>query len=119
LELAALDQRTREELVRAGELFGGYHPRMEVVHRGNAARLRAIVAEIGWPTEARVGAEASEAAWLVLQHAIGEPALQRGMLPVLTEHAPRGDIPRWQAALLEDRVRSLEGQPQRYGRAQR
>lgn len=115
LELAALDLRTRQELVCKRQLFQGYHPRMAEVHRANAARLREIVAAIGWPTAARVGAEASEAAWLVLQHAIGEPELQRGMLQVLWEHAHRGEIPAWQAGMLEDRVRAFEGRRQRYG----
>lgn len=115
LGLAAADLRTRQELARTGELFQGYHPRMAAVHRENAARLRAIVEVLGWPTVARVGQDASEAAWLVLQHAIGEPELQRGMLPVLWEHARKGEVPGWQAALLEDRVRAFEGRAQRYG----
>jgi hypothetical protein len=115
LALAALDLRVREELARTGELFAGYHPRMAAVHRQNAERLQAIVQAIGWPTVERVGAEASEAAWLVLQHAIGEPELQRGMLPVIWEHVRRGEVPGWQAAMLEDRVRALEGRAQRYG----
>jgi hypothetical protein len=115
LELRMLDHRTREELARTGELFAGYHPRMAAVHRANAQRLREIVEAIGWPTAALVGAEASEAAWLVLQHAIGEPALQRGMLPVIWEHARRGELPQWQAAMLEDRVRAFEARAQRYG----
>jgi hypothetical protein len=115
LELAARDLRTREELVRSGELFGGYHPRMAAVHREHAERLREIVGEIGWPTVERVGVDASEAAWLVLQHAIGEPMMMRGMLPVLWEHARRGEVPGWQAAMLEDRVRAFEGRAQRYG----
>jgi hypothetical protein len=50
LELAAQDVRTREALVRTGELFDGYHPRMAAVHRANAERLRAIVKAMGWPT---------------------------------------------------------------------
>jgi hypothetical protein len=115
VEMAALDLRVREELARTGELFEGYHPRMAKVHRENAARLRELVEAIGWPTPARVGADASEAAWLVLQHAIGEPATMRGMLPVIREHARRGEVPGWQAAMLEDRVRALEGRAQRYG----
>jgi hypothetical protein len=116
VEMAALDLRVREELAGTGELFEGYHPRMAEVHGRNAARLREIVEALGgWPTVARVGAEASEAAWLVLQHAIGEPALQRGMLPVIWEHARRGEVPLREAAMLEDRVRALEGRAQRYG----
>jgi hypothetical protein len=115
LELATLDLRTREELVRTGELFDGYHPRMAAVHRANAERLRGIVEAMAWPTASLVGSEAAEAAWLIVQHAIGEPELQRGMLPVLWEHARRGEVPARQAAMLEDRVRACEGRLQRYG----
>lgn len=113
--LADADHETRQQLARTGELFEGYHPRMAAVHGDNARRLRAIVDAIGWPTEARVGPQASEAAWLVLQHAIGEPALMRSLLPVLWAHARRGEVPAHYAARLEDRVRALEGRPQRYG----
>jgi hypothetical protein len=58
LALAAEDRRVRSELAATGELLAmGYHPRMEKVHREHAARLRAILAEHGWPDEELVGAE--------------------------------------------------------------
>src|SRR5262245_53637982 len=79
-ELADRDQRVRAELAADGSLFKGYHPRMEAVHRENAARLASILEELGWPTEALVGSEAAEAAWLIAQHAIGAPGLQRRAL---------------------------------------
>jgi hypothetical protein len=81
------------------------------VHRANAARLREIVAAHGWPGPARVGAEAASAAWRIVQHAIGEPAFLRAMLPVL---AGAGADPA-EVAKLEDRIRVHEGRPQRYG----
>lgn len=115
LALAAEDRRVRAALEAAGELAGGYAPRMEAVHRHNAARLRAIVARHGWPGRALVGDDGADAAWLIVQHAIGEPALLRATLPVLWDAAARGDAPAWQAAMLEDRIRTFEGRPQRYG----
>lgn len=113
--MATEDRRVRAELAAAGTLYDGYHPRMEEVHRRNAARLAEIVGAVGWPGRSLVGEEASAAAWLVLQHAIGDPPLQRRGLVWLREAASRGDVPLVEVAMLEDRVRVFEGKPQRYG----
>jgi len=115
LALAAEDLRVRAELAADGSLFGGYHPRMEAVHRENAARLAAVIDRHAWPGAALVGEDGAEAAWLIAQHAIGEPAFQRRCLAALQEAAERGDVPRWQPAMLDDRIRVFEGRLQRYG----
>ncbi len=109
------DLRVRAELEASGELDQGYAPAMEAVHRRNAARLRALVAGHGWPGRALAGEDGAEAAWLVVQHAIGEPAFVRAMHALLADAAARGDAPAWQPAMLEDRIRVYEGRPQRYG----
>lgn len=59
--------------------------------------------------------DGAEAAWLIVQHAIGQPALQRQALQALAAAAARGEVPAWQVATLEDRVRTFEGRGQRYG----
>ena len=116
LDMAAEDERVRSELAADGSLFAvGYHPRMEEVHRRNAGRLRTIVAARGWPGEALVGRDGAEAAWLVVQHSIGDPSLQRAALVRLEDAAARGEAPAWQAAMLEDRIRVFEGRPQLFG----
>lgn len=115
LELAAEDTRVREELAKDGSLFNAYHPRMEAVHRHNAARLRQIIAQHGWPGNSLVGADGAEAAWLIAQHAIGEPEFMRACLEHLRAAANRADAPAWMAAMLEDRIRMFEGKPQVYG----
>lgn len=115
LAMDAEDQRVRDELARAGSLFHGYHPRMEEVHRRNAARLRQVIAAHGWPGRTLVGEDGAFAAWRILQHSIGEPPFMRGTLPLLWEAARAGEIPAWHAAFLEDRVRMYEGRPQLYG----
>src|SRR5687768_16132948 len=99
--LAERDARVHAELAADGTLFDGYHPRMEAVHRENAARLRDIPQDVGWPSESLVGAEAAEAAWRIAQHAIGEPDFQRLCLRLLLEAAARGEVPAWQPAMLE------------------
>lgn len=111
----AEDDETRERLARDGSLFGGYHPEMEAVHRRNAARLREVLARGGWPGRARVGEDGASAAWRIVQHAIGEPALLRGCLPLLQAAAAEGDADPAEVAMLEDRIRVSEGRPQRYG----
>jgi hypothetical protein len=115
LEMADEDRRVRAELVATGELFDGYNPRMAEVHRRNGERLQAIVREFGWPGKSLVGDDGAEAAWLVLQHAIGNPQLQRECLPLLRESAQVGESEPYQVAFLEDRIAVFEGRPQRYG----
>ena len=113
--MAARDLSVREELAADGSLFHRYHPRMQAVHDGNADRLASIMDRHGWPGEPQVGKDGAEAAWLIAQHAIARPAVQRAALTALLEATKRGDVPAFQAAMLEDRIRIFEGRPQRYG----
>jgi hypothetical protein len=115
LAMQAEDRRVRAELLADGSLGDGYHPRMEEVHRRNAARLTEIIEERGWPGRGLVGEDGAHAAWFVLQHAIGNPGLQRRGLQLLREAVAAGEAPASQAAYLEDRIRFFEGRPQRYG----
>ena len=109
------DLRVRGELDAAGELGGPYVPRMEAVHVRNAARLRELIAEHGWPAEDIAGEDGAKAAWFIVQHAVGEPEFQRKVLGLLREGAAVGRIPPWHAAYLEDRIALHEGRPQRFG----
>ncbi len=113
--MADEDDRVRQRLAADSSLWGAYHPEMEAVHRKNAARLRAIVSEIGWPGRSAVGEDGAHAAWRILQHAIGEPDLMRGMLPALERAAAAGEASTAEVAMLDDRIRVFEGRPQRYG----
>lgn len=115
LSMVAEDLSVREELVREGSLFERYHPRMREVHERNAARLRAVLEECGWPRRSVVGDEAADAAWLILQHSIGNPDLQRLGLRLLRAAAAVSEAPMVQVAMLEDRIRCNEGKRQRYG----
>ena len=114
-DMAEEDQRVRAELAATGELFQGYHPRMAEVHRRNAQELEAIIEMYGWPGKSLVGDDGANAAWLILQHAIGNPELQRKCVPVLREAIARGEMEPAHAAYLEDRICFFERRPQRYG----
>jgi len=50
---------------------------MEDLRKRNAARLAALIDANGWPGRSRVGEDGARAAWLILQHAIGNPPLMR------------------------------------------
>lgn len=115
LSMEAEDLRVREELAGEGLLGEGYEPRMEAVHTRNAVRLEAIVDQHGWPGRSLVEDDGAEAAWRILQHAIGRPDLLRRYLPLLQQAAANGEIPDWHPAYLLDRICFFEGKPQVYG----
>jgi hypothetical protein len=115
LAMAAADQALRTELAADGSLFSAYHPRMAALHRQHAQRLLAILETQGWPTTSVVGEDGAEAAWLIVQHAIGSAAVMRQGLAFLSAAAERGEAEWWRVAQLDDRIRVLEGRPQRYG----
>ena len=117
-ELLALrdeDRCVRSELAADGSLHEGYHPRMQAVHEHNAHRLEEIVSQQGWPGRALVGDDGAEAAWLIVQHAIGLPSFQRRCLELLQSAAIHKEAPSWQPAYLLDRILVFEGKPQVYG----
>jgi hypothetical protein len=115
LAMRVEDHRVRQELIDSGELGGPYVPRMEDVHRRNAARLREFIERYGWPAEDVAGPDGAEAAWLIAQHAVGEPDFQRRVLALLRACVAEHRVPAWHGAYLEDRIALHEGRPQRYG----
>jgi hypothetical protein len=118
LELLAMDaedQAVRAELVAEGRLFQGYAPRMEAVHRALTARLDRLVEQNGWPGRSIAGEDGAAAAFRIAHHAIATPDLQKRFLGLVREASARGEATLLQAAMLEDRVRHLEGRPSLYG----
>lgn len=115
IDLDDCDQRVRACLAADGSLFEGYHPKMEAVHRANAAQLREIIAGHGWPGFSLVGERGTYAAWRIAQHSIGEPAFMRQCRDLLRQASAEGDAHPWQHAYIDDRIRVFEGLPQRYG----
>ena len=83
------------------------------VDQDNEKRLREIVDEIGWPTISLVGSDASNAAWLIIQHASDIEFMESclGLMKSCTE----GEIKLANVAYLEDRVRMYKGESQLYG----
>lgn len=115
LEAAERDLAVRAALAKSGALFDGYNAEMEAVHLENAALLKQAFDEIGWPGRSRFGEDGAGAAFLILQHAISRPDLQRRGLELLLEAIPRGDASALDAACLSDRIAVFEGRPQLFG----
>ncbi len=109
------DLAVRQRLINEGKLFRGYNPAMEQVHLDNAHRLQEIIAQIGWPTQEQVGEQASQAAWLIVQHAISLPAFMKSCLALMEEQAIAGTIDPVNVAFLYDRIALYENRPQSYG----
>src|SRR5262245_11810147 len=115
LDMAARDQALRAELTASGGLDTFYHARLEELHRANSSRLRQIIAVFGWPGATLVGPEGAQAAWRIALHSFAEPSFMRQCRDLINAASDAGDVPRWQFALIDDRIRVYEGKPQRYG----
>ncbi|HBD24542.1 MAG: hypothetical protein A2566_03690 [Candidatus Zambryskibacteria bacterium RIFOXYD1_FULL_40_13] len=86
----------------------------EGLDENNTKRMKEIVHEIGWPSVSKVGADASRASWLLVQHADHDVAFQSHCLALMQE-LPSGEVQSRNIAFLTDRVRVNSGQPQLYG----
>jgi hypothetical protein len=115
LDMEAYDQAVRAELTASGALNAAYHPRLEEVHRSHSSRLRQIIAVFGWPGIALVGEQGAKAAWRIALHSFSEPPFMRQCRDLIDAASQQNDVPRWQFAIIDDRIRVYEGRPQRYG----
>jgi hypothetical protein len=115
IQAAVKDLETRARLAATGALFDGYNPQMEAVHVENAALLAQAFDAMGWPGPAAVGEDGASAAFLILQHAIGAPDLQRRGLALMLEAIPQNQANLIDAAYLTDRIAVFEGRAQLFG----
>jgi len=114
IELKNADLELRDKLVQSGKLFEGYDREMEALHNKNAEILNEIIDQIGYPTIEKVGKEANEAAWLVIQHSIGKPEFMRKCAALLEKAAAENQANPKQLAYLSDRIAVFEGRAQLY-----
>ena len=115
IDLRNEDLKLRDELIRTGQLGNGYNKEMAKVHNRNAELLDDIIEKIGYPTVEKVGSEGSEAAWLIIQHAIGKPIFMKRNLKLLERAVNENKANPKNLAYLSDRIAVLEGTPQLYG----
>jgi hypothetical protein len=115
IELKNADLQLRAKLIESKKLSEGYNEEMEKLHLQNAAILEEIINSIGYPTIDKVGKEASEAAWLIIQHSIGLPDFMKKCADRLQNEVDQKKADPIHLAYLSDRIAVLEGKPQLYG----
>ena len=115
IELQNADLELRDKLIQNGQLSDGYKSEMEVLHNRHAEILNNIIDKIGYPTVDKVGKEANVAAWLVVQHSIGQPEFMKKCVVLLEKAVAENQADAKQLAYLTDRIAVFEGQPQLYG----
>ena len=115
IELKDADLRLREKLIKEKKLSEGYNNEMETLHIKNAEKLNEIIDEIGFPTLEKVGIEAIESAWLIIQHSISKPEFMKKCHKLLENVALENKFYEKKLASLNDRISVLEGKPQLYG----
>lgn len=109
------DQQARDALSATGMRDEAKMKAMLAVDADNLPWLRALIARQGFPTSAQVGKRGVEHAWMLVQHADRDPALQSKVLVQLMPRLKSGDIAKSDVALLTDRVLVAQGKSQRYG----
>ena len=86
------------------------------VNEANVGRFAAIIDEVdAWPGLRLVGADGTDAAWMLAQHADRTNDLRRGWLPRLREAVESGDADPRHLATLTDRIAAVGGEQQAYG----
>lgn len=113
IRLKEKDLKFRIHLLQENLLTEDYHVEMEKIHIDNARKLKHIIKEIGFPTVQKVGQEAYDAAWLIIQHAISLPVFMKSCLTLMKKE--KKDINPIHIAYLEDRIHFFEHKPQLYG----
>ena len=125
LEMWSEDQRVRSllrrEVARLNNNWGA--PELGPLYRGieqrdsvNLRRIRAIIAEQGWPTLSQVGTDGSFAAWAIVQHS-NQVAFQQACVAAMESLLRRGEVRPVEYAELVDRIRRNQQRPQVYGMA--
>jgi hypothetical protein len=96
-----------------GPQLDSLYQQMRLHDTQNEARVKAIIAQYGWPGTSLVGRAGSSTAFLVLQHS--NLATIQEYLPLIREAAAKGELPKSDLALMEDRVLIFQQKPQVYG----
>jgi len=114
LALAKKDQAVRGRIYAEGETPELLEEESRIDWR-NTARMKAILDEIGWPTQSMVGKDGARAAWLLALHADHDTPFQRRCLDLMKTALQQDEVSAVHVAYLTDRVRTREGKPQVFG----
>jgi tetratricopeptide (TPR) repeat protein len=115
LRMVDEDQAVRHEAVQGRFQDKAVLERMNVIDRRNTARMKEIIAQVGWPTKTLVSERGARAAFLLVQHADLDPAFQKQCLALMEKAVADKEALGSDFAYLTDRVRVAESKPQLYG----
>ncbi len=114
------DQVIRHKYIEAGNKLGYKNRTIDslakiMIYQDsiNLVEIKKIVDEYGWLGKDKVGEQASQTIFLVIQHA--DLKTQQKYLPIMREAVNKGNAQKSSLALLEDRVALREGRKQIYG----
>lgn len=115
ISLKNADLKLRDRLIQEGQLGETYNAEMAKMHKSNTEKLDLIIEKIDYPTIDKVGKEASEAAWLIIQHSIAQPDFMRKCAKLLEQAVKGNKANPISLAYLKDRIATFEGTVQLYG----
>jgi len=115
VDLKNADLALRDKLAQNGRLSEGYIEEMKDLHNKNAKTLNDIIDTIGYPTIDKVGTEANESTWLIIQHSIGQPEFMKKCAKLLEFAVNENKADPKDLAYLTDRIAVFEDKPQLYG----
>jgi hypothetical protein len=115
IDLKNADLALRSKLVQSVQRSEGYNEEMKELHNRNAKVLSDIIDTIGYPTIDKVGKEANEATWLIIQHSIGQPEFMRTCAELLESAVRENKADLKSLAYLTDRIAVFEEKLQLYG----
>jgi hypothetical protein len=121
LELIGVeDQTLRLILPEVTEKFGReskeYDYIWSLINRQDSIcidKLIQIIDKHGWLGKSRVGDNANQAIWLIIQHS--ELEIQKKYLPLLKKSVSNRESEGWHLAFLEDRILMYSKEKQKYG----
>lgn len=105
-----------EAMEKFGQTSDEYIYISSLIHHQDSICLNQVIQLIdthGWIGKSKVGSEANQAIWLVIQHANLE--IQEQYLPLLRASVQEGESEGWHLAFLEDRILMCKDEKQIYG----
>ena len=84
------------------------------IDAANSAWLRQVLENCDWPAQSKIGTKAATNAWLIAQHSDMDPAFQRFAAEKMKASVLVGEASGKGLALLVDRNRRMQKQPQVY-----
>lgn len=109
------DQVLRERLLKESKLDEDYHTEMRELHNQNVIQLKSLMNRIGFPTISKVGLEAYEAAFIIIQHGIDHPQFLKNCAETIKKEAMSNEASFIHYAYLKDRIDVFENKNQTYG----